>query len=114
MSGKPRDLNKERFWRRILRQWQRSGLSIPDFCQQHRLSQHNFYAWRRTLAQRDAADVHFVPVQLLPEPTPLPTPDPPTAALELLLPDGRRLRIAPGFDAPTLRRLLALLQEGLP
>ena len=113
-QGKPRDPNKEQFWRRMLRQWQRSGLSVRAFCEQHGLSQPSFYAWRRTLADRDAQAVHFVPVEVVPEPTPGLTPDPATAGLELLLSGGRVLRIGPGFDGPTLRRLLALLEEGRP
>lgn len=35
-------------------------------------------------------------------------------ALELVMGAGWRLRIRPGFDGPTLRRLLALLEEGRP
>jgi hypothetical protein len=35
------------------------------------------------------------------------------SALEVVLTDGRAVRIAPGFDAATLRRLLAVL-EGRP
>ena len=35
-------------------------------------------------------------------------------ALELVLADGRTLRVAPGFDAATLRRLLAVLREDRP
>jgi hypothetical protein len=42
-----RDLDKERFWRRMLRQWQRSGLSIRAFCLEHNLAEPSFYAWRR-------------------------------------------------------------------
>jgi hypothetical protein len=30
----------------------------------------------------------------------------------VVLGDGRIVRVAPGFDAATLRRLLAVLQEG--
>ena len=97
-QGKPRDPRKERFWRRMLRQWQRSGLSVRAFCEQHGLSQPSFYAWRRTLADRDAHTVAFVPVELVPEPTPGPTPGPAAAGLELLLPGGRVLRIGAGFD----------------
>jgi len=37
-----------------------------------------------------------------------------SAALELVLEAGRRLRIGPGFDGPTLQRLLTLLEEGRP
>ena len=80
---------------------------------QHGLSQPSFYAWRRTLADRDAHTVAFVPVELVPEATPGLTPDP-AAGLALLLPGDRVLRIGPGFDGPTLRRLLAVLAEGQP
>jgi hypothetical protein len=86
-------------------------LSVRAFCDQHGLCQPNFYAWRRTLAQRDA-EVQFVPVRLAPEPTNNTTAT--TSTLELVLDDRRRLRIAPGFDGPTLTRLLALLEEGQP
>jgi hypothetical protein len=110
-TGKPRDHSKERFWRTRLRQWRHSGLSVRAFCDQHGLALPSFYAWRRTLAQRDT-EVQFVPVRLAPEP-PASTASG-TSALELVL-DGRRLlRIGPGFDAATLQRLLALLEEGRP
>jgi transposase-like protein len=109
-QGKPRDLRKEQFWRRILRQWQRSGLSVRAFCEQHDLSQPSFYAWRRTLADRDAHTVTFVPVAVLPEPLPQ-LSESATAGLELLLAGGRVLRIGTAFDEPTLRRLLAVLEE---
>jgi hypothetical protein len=112
--GNPRDLRKERFWRRMLRQWRRSGLSIRAFCQRHHLSEPNFYAWRRTLADRDARAVAFVPVQVLPEPLAPPPLSSAASGLELVLAAGRVLRIGPSFDAPTLRRLLALLEEGPP
>ena len=37
----------------------------------------------------------------------------PTAHLELILPNGRRIAVAPGFDPQTLRRLIATV-EGDP
>jgi len=36
-----------------------------------------------------------------------------TSALEVVLTDGRTVRVAPGFDGATLRQLLAVL-EGRP
>jgi hypothetical protein len=97
----------------MIQQWRRSGLPVRDFCAQQHLSEANFYAWRRTLAQRDAQAVAFVPVEVVPEPSPAPAPQPDrtAAGLELLLPGGRFLRIGPGFGAPTLRRLLAVLEQ---
>ena len=51
--GGERDRVKERFWRRVVRQWRQSGQTVRDFCAAHGLAEPSFYAWRRTLAQRD-------------------------------------------------------------
>jgi hypothetical protein len=97
-----------------VRQWRSSGLSIRDFCRVEGLPEPNFYAWRRTIAERDADKVAFVPVQVVPEPA-LPTrADEAAAALELILVSGRRLRVGPGFDAVTLQRLLPLVEGSRP
>jgi hypothetical protein len=48
-----RDRTKERRWRRIVREWRKSGLSVGDFCDWQALSEPSFYAWRRELAKRD-------------------------------------------------------------
>lgn len=107
----PRRSSKERFWRRMLRQWRRSGLSVRDFCAQQELAGASLYAWRRTIARRDAEAVPFVPVRVVADPKAGAAPDGPSSGLELVV-GGRRVRIAPGFDAPTLQRLLVLLEEG--
>jgi hypothetical protein len=107
-----RNNRKERFWRRMMRQWGRSGLSIRAFCAEQQISEPNFYAWRRTIAQRDAEMPCFVPVQVVSEADSVATPE--GSSLELVLSPRRVLRIGPGFDGPTLRRLLALLEEGQP
>ncbi len=120
------DRAKERVWRRMLRQWRRSGMSIRAFCSQELLSEPLFYAWRRTLAQRDQArrpcqqpprrtgrsaedpgpDVPaaFVPLHLLPA----------AATLEVVLGPHRLVRVPTGFDPATLRQLLAVLDETPP
>ena len=113
-TNKAQSSRKEQWWRRQVRQWRSSGLSVRAFCAAQGFSEPSFYAWRRTLAQRDAAAVPFVPVTVKPEPKPATADDPSVAALELVLDAGRRLRIGPGFDGPTLARLLALLEEGRP
>jgi hypothetical protein len=109
-----------------MREWRVSGLSVRAFCAEQGLSEASFYAWRRTLAERDAAAVKFVPVRIASEPrSPMTTSvsagaavstsgDAVPTAVELVLGGGRRLRIGPGFDGPTLARLLALLEEGRP
>ena len=107
-TGRPRDEHKERHWRQRIRDWQVSGLSIRDFCARRGLSQANFYAWRRELQRRDSKKPLFVPILLRTDDLSTPV----TPALEVLLASGRRLRVAPGFDAATLRQLLTVLEEG--
>jgi len=107
---KQRDGAKERFWRRVVRQWHHSGLSVRAFCAEHGLAEPSFYHWRRTLAQRTTPDLAFVPVQVVAE-EPSPSPG---SGVELVLGHGRVLRLGPGFDAATVQRLLTLLQEERP
>ena len=105
--GRLRDEQKERQWRRWIAQWRTSGLSVRDFCAHHGLATPSFYACRRTLERRAVAQAAFVPVQVVAD-----APPAPAGTLEVLLVDGRTVRVAPGFDAVTLQRLLAVLQEG--
>ena len=103
--GRARDEQKERQWRRWIAQWQTSGLNVAAFCARHGLAAPSFYAWRRTVQRRDSPPAPFVSVRLVPDEAPAP------AALEVVLPDGRLVRVPPGFDAATLRQLLAVLRE---
>jgi hypothetical protein len=57
------------------------------------------------------ADRHFLPVTILPDPILSIMASP--LHLELILSNGRRIAVAPGFDPQTLRRLIAVV-EGRP
>jgi hypothetical protein len=123
-----RDRAKERFWRRMLGQWRRSGQSIRGFCRQQGLHEPLFYAWRRTLAQRDQVRQRSRPVGRPHRPTPpadKDTPDAPPAfvpvhlvsssvALEVILGPPCVVRVPAGFDPASLRQLLAVLHETPP
>lgn len=104
--GRVRDEQKERQWRRWIDQWRASGLSVQAFCALHDLAPARFYHWRRVLERR-AADqaAAFVPVHVVADAEPAQA-----SALEVVLADGRAVRVTPGFDAATLRRLLAVLE----
>jgi hypothetical protein len=106
--GRARDERKERQWRRWIRERQASGLSARAFCKRRGLTAASFYAWRRVLQRREAEKGAFVPVQLVAGAGPIQA-----SALEVVLSEGRTVRVAPGFDAATLRQLLAVL-EGRP
>jgi hypothetical protein len=120
-----RDPAKERYWRRLLRLWQRSGQTGRDFCADHGLREPSFYAWRREIERRDqgeAAPPKPAPRSGVPNPstsTRFPTFVEVTvdatasapAPLEVVLAHGRRVRVPPGFDAELLRQLLRVLEE---
>jgi transposase len=107
--GRARDERKESQWRRWISQWRTSGLSVRAFCARHGLATASFYNWRRVLERRATERPAFVPVRVVPD-----TPPPQAGALELVLADGRAVRVAPGFDAATLRQLLAVLEGDAP
>ncbi len=108
--GNHRDAVKERFWRRRVREWRASRLSVRAFCQQRDLREGNFYSWRRILAERDAEAKPFVQVGVLPDGKAVDGDQ--ASGLELRLARDRVVRIGQGFDAVTLQRLLALLEGG--
>ena len=102
--GRARDERKERQWQRWIGEWQASGLSVRDFCARRGLATPSFYAWRKVLERRAAEQAAFVPVQVVADTFPAQT-----SALELVL-HGRIVRVAPGFDAATLRQLVTVLE----
>jgi transposase-like protein len=128
MARHERDRDKERFWRQVLRQWRRSGQGIRSFCFERGLSESLFYAWRRTIQERDrqparssrrateqpaSTGLHRFPGDGLPALVPV-TVAAAAPALEVALADGRVVRVPAGFDADTLRQLLAILAEAPP
>jgi transposase len=107
--GRARDERKEQQWRRWISAWRASGLSVRAFCARHGLASASFYQWRRVLERRAAEKAAFVPVHLVAD-----TPPAPASALELVLGDGRIVRVVPGFDAATLWQLLTALEGERP
>lgn len=55
MANSQRDAAKERFWRGVVQRHAGSGLGVRAFCRQERLAESAFYAWRRTITERDVA-----------------------------------------------------------
>jgi transposase-like protein len=94
---------RERYWREAVGRQARSGLSVKAFCEQEDLCAHTLYIWRRRLAEQ--APVDFAVVRVRPERAVS------NAAIELVLPSGERLQVAPGIDEATLRTVLTVLRE---
>jgi len=114
MSRKSENVEKHRYWQRTIRDAAQSGLSIREFCRLHRLQESQFYWWQRKLkarrrqerskpgAQHQAASFALVSEVGMDMP----------AGLELVLQDGRRLRISQGVQEETLRAVLAAMESG--
>lgn len=116
-KGKARDERKEQQWRRAIREWRASGLSVRAYCDAHGLSEPSFYAWRRELERRREAATAFVPVHVIGEQDRggercgSEKPVGADVAIELVLAGNRTVRVPPGFDAATLRQVLTVLRE---
>jgi hypothetical protein len=108
-------------WSALLSDFRRSGLTHAEFCRRRGISIHSF---RKHLYQTPAprpAHPHlpatasvatpFVPVTILADPAP--TRGRSHQPLELILPKGHRIAVAPGFDPDTLRQLIDTLEERL-
>jgi transposase len=97
----------------MIREAAGSGLSIRAFCRQRRLKESRFYWWQRRLrGQQDKRrPQRGGPVPDTPATFALVSDQPGAleSGIELVLADGRRVRIGQGVDAETLRTVLAVL-----
>lgn len=95
-------------WREAVACQAASGLTVREFCEQNGLREPSFYAWRRTLQERDAqrqaneaTGPAFLPVKLAP-PNALPAP-----GFALEFPSGRILRLP---ESLSIERLAAIVR----
>lgn len=117
MAGRARDEERETWWRRVLAEQGESGTSVQAFCRERQLNPASFYAWRRTIAERDgvvlprrrrrvsenhAAQPAFVPL-VLRESTA-------TTGLAIELRGGRTLRLPPVMPIQEVVALVRALE----
>lgn len=111
MANTRRDPRKEAFWRDAIRRQAGSGLSVREFCREHRLSEPSFYERRRTFLQRDAqrptAPPAFVPVIVRDEP---PAPSRGEAEIVIELRGGRAPRLPDSMPARRVAELIRALE----
>jgi hypothetical protein len=117
MARQVRDPQREAFWREVVNRCAASGLSGRAFCRQEQLAEHSFYAWRRTIAERDA--------RLASPPGSQPLKSPPMfvpavvrdaslseSAISLELHGGRVLRLPASTSIERLVQLVQALEGG--
>ena len=108
-------------WPNLIAQWRLSGLTQAAFCARRGISlptfRYHLYKPRRRsgsphpLATTDAADNTplFLPVVCSPASQPGLAPSS-ASPIEVILGDGLRIAVAPGFDPQTLRRVVDALR----
>jgi transposase len=95
---------REAYWRERVAAFERSGLSVKQFCEQQQITEQSFYVWRKRL--RNQPPMRFALVE-----TGVAHPQVSAeSGLELVLPTGERLRIGADVDPSTLRRVLEALR----
>jgi hypothetical protein len=115
----PRSRTIDLRWNALLNDFRRSGLTQAEFCRLRQVSLHSFrkHLYAPRPAQPAPSDDRpsarltppFLPVTIRPEPIPSVTAS--LSHLELILPQGCRIAVAPGFDPDTLRRLIAVVED---
>jgi transposase-like protein len=110
MANHERDAAKERFWRDVLKRQAKSGLSVRAFCQREQLTESAFYAWRRTVAERNGE----VKSPRAPAFLPMMVTDrsPRGASIEMELAGGRILRLPESISAQRLAEFVQALEAG--
>lgn len=97
------DPRREQLWREIIAAWEKSGRSVREFCNQRRLSEPSFYAWRRTLQERQRPGGS-------PAPTLVPVRVVSNATFEVILPTGLVVRVPFGADVDAVAQFVAALR----
>lgn len=95
----------------VLNDYRRSGLSLLGFARKHHLCYSTLIRWRKRFGQhaqnqrapKAAGSPKFIPIHVAAEPVA-------GDAYVLGLSGGRSLKIPPGFETQSLRRLLTVLE----
>lgn len=137
-NGRLRDLKKAASWRSLILEQGCSGMSVRAWCRDHGVSEASLYWWRRILGQRDAerqpsgqpverstrrdrrVKASVDPELAQPGETPpvfLPVcvaddgPEDASGRIEIILSDGRCVRLAGSVDRQMLSDVLAVLEH---
>jgi transposase len=124
MANKKRNSKREAFWRSVLKRHAKGGHSVRAFCRREQLSEPSFYAWRRTIQERDAAgrSAELVAGQPSPRPAFLPAAILSSAVRDAATPDGRivielrggrRLRLPESMAVTRVAELVQALETGV-
>ena len=96
-------------WRRRLARFQKANCTVREWCEGEGVGIHQFYYWQRRLQETKKSktpQVSWCAVELIPEASSKP---PSKAGLTIHI-GKARIEVAPGFQAQTLREVVAALE----
>ena len=105
MSDSPSEA--EQRWREIVERQRASGSTAAAFCRDNGIATSSFFAWKRKLGCQPAAFVEATVVGTPPVADARPSA---RASIEVLLRNGRRVRVGRGFDHGLLAEVVAALE----
>ena len=106
-------VSRRGYWREaearvMVEAWRSSGETLSEFAARYGVDPKRIARWASRLERPRAERVQFHPVRVVGvEPG-----KEAGSAIEILLVGGRRVRVAGGFDAEDLQRVLAVLEPG--
>ena len=99
---------QETYWRRILQQWEASGLKGREFQRRNNLSQHAFIYWKLKLIGRTEKGPKLVPVKLR-------SVDQPAMrsahGIRIRVGELFTIELAESFDATALHQVLTAVRD---
>ena len=134
------DPQKQRYWEEVVRRWREAGQSVRAFCGAEGLRESAFYFWRRELVRRGQRSPRrapaaangsrtrarsaipalrsprrgpapsFLPVHVVAPVSGCPGEAATVHGVEIVLTQGRTIRVRAGFDRQTLVDVLAVLE----
>jgi len=134
------DPQRQSYWEAVVQRWQEGGQGVRAFCRAEGLRESAFYFWRCQLARRGrqaaaangsqpqaraatpasrsskrilpqpGATPSFLPVRVVAPTSGHPSVVQATGGVEIVLTQGRTVRVPAGFDRQTLVDVLAVLE----
>ena len=103
MSKKTIKRRSREEWRKIIIRQETSGVSIPEYCRQQKLSEKSFYGWRKRLGvNAEPKPEEFIQITS--------TEVGSGKVLNIKTPGGYQLEIPEGMDGSYVKSIVAVLR----
>ena len=97
-----------KYWGRIVREHEASGLTIKQFCGERGIQQTQFYKWRKQLKAQETASRSVTPLI----PVTVAGPQQESSRIEVRIDESVSVFVDAGFDASTLCQVVSALCPG--